>query len=159
MELRLAISNSVLERQTGAAFVDDLAAIGVHAALVERPASVHQRALLGMRDFDLATVGWFGDVGHAGEFLALFEPGDLDITGFDDTTFQSLTAEAAVTADPTVRTALFEAADRRLMAMLPAIPLMHFETFKLVSPELSGWEDNVIDIHLSRWLSPAVAEE
>jgi len=70
-----------------------------------------------------------------------------------------LVAAAELTADATVRAALYFAADRQLMAALPAIPLMHFESYNLVAPEITGWEDNVIDVHLSRWLALAAAEE
>jgi len=159
LELRIAISDSELQRQSAAAIVDDLAAIGIVAVVIERPAAEHQRALTGARDFDLALVGWLGTVGHVAEFLTLFQPGDLNLTGFDDPTFQSLVAEAEITADRTVRAALYAAADRRLMAALPAIPLMHFASYNLVAPELTGWVDNVIDVHLSRWLGLAEAEE
>jgi oligopeptide transport system substrate-binding protein len=157
LELVLAISEGELQRQTAAAIADDLAAIGVTLTIIERPAVEHQQAVTGRRDFDLATVGWFGAVGHASEFLRLFVPGDIAVTGFDDVQLRSLLDEAAVTADATARSALYAAADRRLMATLPAIPLMHFESFNLVAPELTGWVDNVVDVHLSRWLGFADA--
>ena len=159
LELVLAISEGELQRQTAAAIADDFAAVGVTLTIIERPAAEHQQAVTGRRDFDLATVGWFGTVGHASEFLELFVPGDIAVTGFDDAQLRSLVEEAAITADDTTRAALYAAADRRLMAALPAIPLMHFEGFNLVAPELTGWVDNVIDVHLSRWLGFAEAGE
>jgi oligopeptide transport system substrate-binding protein len=158
LTLTLAVSDGDQQAATAEAIVSDLAEVGIAVNVVTRSAAEHHRHLTGGRDFDLATVAWVGDTGHVAEFLALFEPGDLNVTGYDNPTFASLIAEADITADRTVRSALFFAADRRLMHDLPAIPLMHYASFNLVSPDLTGWEDNALDVHLSRWLAPAEEE-
>ncbi len=159
LTLTLAVSDGDQQSATAQQLVTDLEAVGILVNVITRSAAEQHRHLTGDRDFDLATVAWIGDSGHVSEFLALFGAGDLNVTGYDDATFQSLIAEAAITADRTVRTALFAAADRRLMHDLPAIPLMHYASFNLVAPDLAGWQDNPLDVHLSRWLAPAATDQ
>lgn len=155
LTLTLAVSDDDLQLATARSIADDLAAIGIVVSIVSRPAAEHHAHLTGDRDFDLATVAWIGETGHVSEFMALFAPGDLNVTGYANPAFASFIDEASVTADRTVRTALYAAADRRLMHDLVAIPLMHYASFNLVAAGLTGWEDNALDIHLSRWLAPA----
>lgn len=159
LTLTLAVSEGGLSLATAEALAGDLAAIGIAAEIVVRPADEHNLSLLGERDFDLATVGWIGRVGQADEFLVLFEDGPLNVTGYANPDVDIWLAEARKTLDRTVRTALYAAADRAVAADLPAIPLMHYASFNLVSTAITGWVDNAIDVHLSRWLAPAPREE
>lgn len=158
LELTIAIAAGSINREAAESIVEDLAAIGIVASVVERPSVEHNALLTTNRDFDLATMGWIGEFGHPTEYLALFEAGDFDVTGYRNPTFASLVAEARTTSDRTVRTALYQAADRALATDLPAIPLMHYASLNLVSEELFGWIDNPIDVHLSRWLAPTPTE-
>ncbi len=155
LTLTLAVSDDDLQLATAQSIANDLAAVGITANIVTRSAAEQHRHLTGDRDFDLAAVAWIGETGHVSEFLDLFAPGDLNVTGYDNPAFASLIDAAATTADRTVRTALYAAADRRLMHDLVAIPLMTYASFNLVSAGITGWEDNALDIHLSRWLAPA----
>lgn len=155
--LTLAIPASDLSRATGESIAADLAAIGIELRINERIADTHGERLLSERDFDLATVGWVSRLGHVDEFLALFEEGELNVTGYNDPAVNSWLTEARATTDRTVRTALYAAADREIAAAMPAIALMHFASVHLVSPGITGWADNVIDVHLSRWLAPVAA--
>lgn len=155
LELTLAVASGGVSAATAGAIAADLVAAGIRVTLVERPADAHNRALLDDRDYDIAVVGWIGRLGHADEFLSLFEEGPTDVTGYRNPDVQSLLAEARLTADRTVRSALYAAADRQIAADLPAIPLLHFASFNLVSTDITGWLDNPIDLHPSRWLMPA----
>lgn len=159
LELTLAVSEGGLSLATAEAIAGDLAEIGIVAEIVVRRADTHNSRLLGERDFDLATVGWIGRVGQVEEFLVLFETGPLNLSGYTDADLDGWIAEARRTADRTVRTALYAAADRIVASDLPAIPLMHYASFNLVSSDLAGWIDNPIDVHLSRWLAPAETGE
>ncbi len=159
LELTLAVATGGVSAATGAAIAADLEALAIDVTIVERSPAEHNQDLLGERTFDLATVGWIGRVGHAEEFLGLFREGPFDITGYRNEEVDALLAEARVTADRAVRTALYGVADNRIAGDLPAIPLLQFESFNLVSSGIVGWTDNPLDVHLSRWLVPALAEE
>lgn len=158
LTLILAGSDSALQQQSLEAIAADLTAIGIEVSVLVSSATEHQQRLTGIRDYDLAAVGWIARLGHVAEFLTLFEPGGISITGHTDPEFEALMAEARMTSDATVRAALFAAADRLIANDLPVIPLMHYAAFNLVSADVAGWQDNALDIHLSRWLSPAEDE-
>jgi len=38
---------------------------------------------------------------------------------------------------------------------MPIVPIFFYTTQHLVNPSINGWEDNVMDIHPSRYLSKA----
>jgi oligopeptide transport system substrate-binding protein len=44
-------------------------------------------------------------------------------------------------------------AEKMMIQDLPIIPIYFYTTKHAVSPAVKGWEDNVQDYHLSRWLS------
>jgi oligopeptide transport system substrate-binding protein len=44
-------------------------------------------------------------------------------------------------------------AEDRLLAASVVIPLYYYVSRHLVRPEVIGFKDNAMDIHLSRWLS------
>ena len=46
-----------------------------------------------------------------------------------------------------------EEAERLLLAEYPVIPLYYYVSKHLVSPEVEGWEDNILDYHYSHHLS------
>ncbi len=155
LSLTIAIAATELNRRTAAVIAANLAEIGVMATVTERPAADHYAAPAGERTFDLASFAWIGDANHVSEFLGLFTAMGPGVTLYRSAEFDGLIAEAAITQDRTVQTALYEAADRLLMRDLPAIPLLHYAALNLVSTRLRGWEDNVVDIHLTRWMSIA----
>ena len=36
---------------------------------------------------------------------------------------------------------------------MPSIPILYYSSRALVSDKVTGWEDNILDDHYSRWLS------
>jgi len=51
------------------------------------------------------------------------------------------------------RTRILWEAEERLLDRNAIIPLYYYVSRHLVRPEISGYEDNPMDIHLSRYLS------
>jgi oligopeptide transport system substrate-binding protein len=69
--------------------------------------------------------------------------------------YDSLMQRAAEQVDPARRRLYLEEAERILLSDHPVIPLYFFVSKHLVSPEVSGWGDNVLDYHYSQHLSLA----
>ena len=63
------------------------------------------------------------------------------------------TIAAASEADPAKRMALLSSAEAILMRDLPVMPLLYYSNHSIVSPKIKGFEDNVMDIHPSRFIS------
>jgi oligopeptide transport system substrate-binding protein len=59
---------------------------------------------------------------------------------------------AAAGADPKKRMKLLADAEKVLVDDLGVMPLLFFSYHNIVSSKLKGWEDNVMDFHLSRFI-------
>jgi oligopeptide transport system substrate-binding protein len=65
--------------------------------------------------------------------------------------------QAAEQVDPKRRRLFLEEAERVLLSDHPVIPLYFYVSKHLVSPDVVGWGDNVLDYHYSQHLSLAPA--
>ncbi len=97
--------------------------------------------------------GWIADWRDAANFLQLFEsdsPGNY--TFFDDSAFDGLMRRARGQSGD-ARLATLRQAEDRLLDEQVVLPLYYYVSRHLVDPDVRGFEDNPMDIHLSRWLS------
>ena len=60
--------------------------------------------------------------------------------------------DASVQSDPQARRLYLEEAEREMLADHPVIPIYFYVSKHLVSPEVIGWGDNVLDYHYSQHL-------
>ena len=107
------------------------------------------------RQFQMIRAGWIGDYNDASNFLDLFrsDVGTMNPSVWSNKEFDSLMQQAAVEADSKKRVEFMQSAERLLLADMPLIPIYYYTTQHLVHSDLKGWEDNVMDIHPSRYLS------
>jgi len=70
-----------------------------------------------------------------------------------NTDYDSLMKQASIETDSQKRIELMQQAERILLADMPLIPIYYYTTQHLLSPDLKGWKDNVMDIHPSRYLA------
>jgi oligopeptide transport system substrate-binding protein len=96
--------------------------------------------------------GWIADYADPGTFLGLFvSGGSMNHTFYDNPVFDELIARAG-TAAGSGRMELLRQAEALLMQDMPVIPLYYYVSRHLVRPRVSGYADNLRDIHLSRYL-------
>jgi len=96
--------------------------------------------------------GWIADYADPSSFLDLFIGGDdLNNTFYRNTDFDMLMKSAALTTGGT-RMNLLQRAESQLMKDMPVIPLYYYVSRHLVRPRITGFSENVRDIHLSRYL-------
>lgn len=96
--------------------------------------------------------GWIADYADATSFLDLFSSGSsLNNTFYRRIRFDEL-LEAAKSLSGEARLGRLREAEAQLMQDMPAIPLYYYVSRHLVSPAIAGYEDNVRDVHLSRYL-------
>jgi oligopeptide transport system substrate-binding protein len=133
--------------------------LGVEATLV----NVEFQVLLDqMRDAEVTEAfrsSWFGDYNDANTFLAIMQsdsPGNMP--RYADEEYDELMKSANEQLDLERRRLYLEEAERALLADHAVIPLYFYVSKHLVSPEVRGWEDNILNYHYSQYLSLDAAE-
>lgn len=107
------------------------------------------------KQFQVVRSGWIGDYNDAYSFLSLFKSdvGEMNTAGYRNPEFDRLLHEAETNSDARMRREALEQAERVLLSDMPIVPVYFYTTQHLLSPRLNGWEDNVMDIHPTRYLS------
>jgi len=96
---------------------------------------------------------WVGDYDDASSFTDLFtSAGDNNLPGYGNPRYDALVEQAATTADAGARTRLLAQAERLLLDDHPVAPLYFMTNKHLVAPRVTGFRQNPLDRHPSRWL-------
>jgi oligopeptide transport system substrate-binding protein len=133
--------------------------LGVEAT----PVNVEFQVLLDqMRAAEVTEVfrsSWFGDYNDANTFLAIMRSGSPgNMPGYSNEEFDRLMRAASEQLDLERRRLYLEEAERVLLADHAVIPLYFYVSKSLVSPEVRGWQDNILNYHYSQHLSLDEAE-
>ncbi len=128
--------------------------LGVETTLINEEFQV---LLANMRDAQVTQVfraSWIGDYNDAHTFLSILQGGKpSNMPRYASDEYDSLLERAAGQVDPDRRRLYMEEAERVLLADHPVIPLYFYVSKHLVSPDVVGWGDNVLDYHYSQHLS------
>jgi oligopeptide transport system substrate-binding protein len=124
LHMEITFNTSENHQNTAIAIQDQLKPLGIEVTLKNTDGKTHFANLENHADFDVARVGWIGDYNDPENFLALCKTG----TGNN-------------------YKAIGVAQDVCLM------PLMFYGFHTVVSSKISGWEDNIMDRHPSRFIS------
>ena len=130
--------------------------LGVETTLVNEEFQV---LLANMREAEVTQVfrsSWIGDYNDAHTFLSIMQSDNAsNMPRYQSEGFDSLMQRAAEQVDAGRRRLYLEEAERVLLADHPVIPLYFYVSKHLVSNEVLGWGDNVLDYHYSQHLSLA----
>lgn len=97
---------------------------------------------------------WFGDYNDANTFLAIMRSDSAaNMPAYANDNYDTLMASASEQPDLDRRRLYLEEAERELLADHAVIPLYFYVSKHLVSPEVRGWEDNILNYHYSQYLS------
>jgi oligopeptide transport system substrate-binding protein len=133
--------------------------LGVETTLINEEFQV---LLANIRQRDITEVfraSWIGDYNDAHGFLKILESDNpANTPGYRSEDFDLLMQRAAGQTDLGSRRLFLEEAEREMLADHPTIPIYFYVSKHLVSPELEGWGDNVLDYHYSQHLSFKAAE-
>ena len=131
-------------------------ALGVETTLINEEFQV---LLANMQEREVTQVfrsSWIGDYNDAHTFLSIMEGGNpSNLPGYQSDEYDSLMQRAAEQVDPDRRRLYLEEAERVLLADHPVIPLYFYVSKHLVSRNVTGWGDNVLDYHYSQHLTLA----
>jgi len=96
--------------------------------------------------------GWIADYADPSSFLDLFiGDNSLNNTFYRNADFELLMKSATLTSNES-RMNLLRQAEAQLMGDMPVIPLYYYVSRHLVRPRITGFSENVRDVHLSRYL-------
>jgi oligopeptide transport system substrate-binding protein len=127
--------------------------LGVETSLVREEFRV---LLSNVRAGDVTQVyrgSWIADFAEPESFLGILV-GDSPVngTGWADPEYDRLLQEAAGQHDRAARMRLLAEAEARALKAAPLMPLYFYVSKKLVKPDVLGIEDNLLNIHPSRFV-------
>ena len=103
-------------------------------------------------NFDLALTGAL-DADDPERFLDRLLPESSYNTGrYESAEYAALMSQAKQVTDPEDRATVLARAEGIVLTDVPVVPLYYGVSRNLVAPQVSGFEDNPADIHLSRYL-------
>jgi oligopeptide transport system substrate-binding protein len=105
-------------------------------------------------DFDVGDAGWISDFNDAKNFNYLFQTNtdQLNYGKYSNAQFDALMEGADVEKDGVKRANMMKEAEAILLRENGLIPMFFLTNRNLVSPRVTGWVDNAVDIHRSRYL-------
>jgi len=105
-------------------------------------------------DYTLGDGGWIGDYNDAYNFLFLGETGSvpMNYSRWSNPEFDALVEQANRTQDAGERGRMLADAEQILLDESAYMPVVYYVNKALVSPEITGWEDNLSHIHRTRYL-------
>jgi len=125
--------------------------LGVRTRLINEEFRVFLQNRAQGRVTEVFRAGWIGDYQDAFTFLELFhsEHGRND-AGYANPRYDRLLEQIASERIPALRRNLMVEAERILLADQVILPAYIYVSKRLVDPRLRGWEQNVMDQHLTR---------
>ncbi len=106
------------------------------------------------KDFILSDAGWVADFNDAYNFLYLLDSrtGPMNYGGYTNKQYDALIDQSNVELDPAKRAAILRQAEELMLSETGVLPLLTRVTQDIVSPTISGYEDNPEDIHRTRFM-------
>lgn len=155
LKLEIRYNTSENHKNTAVAIQDQLKPLGIEVTLLNTDTKTHYGHLEQHGDFDVARAGWIADYKDPENFLALCKTGTgNNYAEYSNKEYDDLLAAAAASTDPAERMKKLSDAEAVGVARdLCVLPLLYYGFHTVVSSKLKGWEDNVMDIHPTRFLS------
>ena len=127
--------------------------LGVNASLVNEEFRVFLQNRQQKAITQVFRVGWISDYNDPYSFLEMFRTGHgQNDYGYSNSTFDALLDEVGTERIRARRERLMFEAERVLLSDFVFIPVYTYVTKRLVDQHLRGWQNNVMDHHLTRYM-------
>lgn len=127
--------------------------LGVEVALEKREWQYFLQTRDKRAEWQVMRFAWFGDYNHASTFTNIFRSGDpQNLSAYANPEYDRLLTTASSETDMRARAAHMTRAESILLADHPIAPLYFFVSKHLVRPGITGFENNVLDRHPSKYL-------
>jgi oligopeptide transport system substrate-binding protein len=134
-------------------------AVGVTADLVREEGQV---AYSDFRagNFQIADAAWSADYNDAMSFLDQWRSnaGTFNYADYRNPAYDALLAKADAEPDIGKRAAYLSQAEQMMLDDAPIAPVFYYITNNLVSPKVTGWVENIVNFHPTRYLCFAGAK-
>lgn len=153
MEIRYNTSEN--HKNTAVAIQEQLKPLGIEISLLNTDTKTHYAHLEQKGDYDVARAGWIADYQDPETFLGIsVKASGNNYSNYNSPAYEAAMAKAAAAGgNPEERFKLLGEAERILVDEVGNIPLLHYSFHNIVSPKLVGFDDNVMDVHPSRFMS------
>ncbi|WP_395644480.1 peptide ABC transporter substrate-binding protein [Terricaulis sp.] len=124
----------------------------VNVSLRSVEAQVHYDNLRTKR-FDIGDGAWTADFNDAKNYLYLMETrsGSQNFCSYSNPTFDQLVLQSDSERDQGARAQIMVRAEQLMLDEAPVCTSVFLNSTNLVHPDLTGYEDNLEDIHRARW--------
>ena len=157
LNVEIRYNTSENHQTTAIAVADMWRPLNVVVSFVNADAKTHFAFMREHGDFDVARAGWLADYPDPQNFLALAQSGNeaLNYSRWSNPAYDALLSKAEGERDVKARMHDLAEAEAILLQEQPIAPLMVLESKNLVSSQVRGWRANLLDRHLTRYLSLA----
>ncbi|WP_196260575.1 peptide ABC transporter substrate-binding protein [Pelagibacterium limicola] len=154
LNLQLKYNTNENHRRIAVAIAAMWEPLYVDVELFNSEVAVHYDALQN-NDFDgVGRAGWLMDYNDAINMLELLRSDiGYNYGRYNNAEYDELLRESALITDMDARAEVLRQAEEIAMGETAGIPIYYYVSKNVVSPAISGYEDNAKDIHRTRWLS------
>lgn len=153
LKLQLRYNTNENHKRIAVAIASMWKPLGVEVELYNTETKVHYSEI-GEGVLDVARAGWGADYNDADVFLKLLKSETPYNYGrYSNKEYDALITKANTTSDVAERAKLLQQAEQIALDESASFPIYYSVTKNVVSPKIKGFENNLFDIHLSRWLS------
>jgi oligopeptide transport system substrate-binding protein len=104
-------------------------------------------------EWQVMRFAWTGDYDDASTFTNIFRSGDLqNLSAYSNPEYDRILSQAEAETEPARRAELIAKAEQVLLNDHPIAPLYYYVSKHLVQPAVTGYEQNVLDRHPSKFL-------
>jgi oligopeptide transport system substrate-binding protein len=154
LTIELRYNSSENNKNTMAAVADMLSNLGISATLTEMEGSTYFNYLREDGEFEIVRAGWIGDYNDPQNFLFLNESGvSFNYPRWSSEDYDAKMRAASETTDLAARAAILAEAEQIYLENVPSIPILFYSSRALVADNVTGWEDNLMNNHGTRWLA------
>ena len=153
MEIRYNTSEN--HKNTAVAIQEQLKPLGIEVTLLNTDTKTHYGFLEQKGNYDVARAAWIADYQDPETFLGITrKDSGNNYSSYNSPKFEeAMNKAAAAGGNPEERMKLLSEAERVMIDEVGQIPLLYYSFHNIVSPKLHGFEDNVMDVHPSRFIS------
>jgi oligopeptide transport system substrate-binding protein len=153
MEIRYNTSEN--HKNTAVAIQEQLKPLGIEVSLINTDTKTHYGFLEQKGNYDVARAGWIADYKDPESFLGISRKASgNNYSNYNSPKFEeAMDKAAAAGGKPEERMKLLSDAERILVDDLGNIPLLYYSYKNLVSSKIKGFDENVMDVHPTRFIS------